>query len=274
MKLLEAQTLFHTDITACDIEVVEQHWNDGSQYLGYEKTPRKKSGFIRICDGLQAHYKTEIDSFTARPGDLIYTPEGCRYRVQFECFKKPVRINAYVVNFRLKDNLGNLITLSDTLCTMARDEHHRLKNLIAELSSACHGIPESPLMKKTRFYELLLSVLSGQQEKDRDYYPIRKGIEKLKVEWNENKSIAHYAALCGVSESYFRRLFKRWSGVTPVTYRNQLRVSYAKTLLKSAQMTLNEIAEYTGFDDPFYFGRIFKSISGVSPGKYKKDNEY
>ena len=37
-------------------------------------------------------------------------------------------------------------------------------------------------------------------------------------------------------------------------------------------MTINEIAEDCGFEDPYYFSRVFKKVTGLSPMQYYKQN--
>lgn len=92
---------------------------------------------------------------------------------------------------------------------------------------------------------------------------------------------AQLAALCGVSETYFRRLFLEVYGVTPVEYVNALRIGRAKDLLsnrgsrdgheKSREgCTIGEIAELCGFSDVFYFTRLFKKFTGYTPDKWRR----
>lgn len=92
---------------------------------------------------------------------------------------------------------------------------------------------------------------------------------------------AELAALCGVSETYFRRLFIKVYGVTPVEYVNALRIGRAKDLLsnrgardgheKSREAcTVSEIAELCGFSDVFYFTRLFKKFTGYTPDKWRR----
>ena len=90
---------------------------------------------------------------------------------------------------------------------------------------------------------------------------------------------AELAALCGISETYFRRLFAGTYGVTPVEYANALRIGRAKDLLSERgdaktknreAYTIGEIAELCGFSDVYYFSRLFKKLTGYSPDGWRK----
>ena len=118
-------------------------------------------------------------------------------------------------------------------------------------------------------YRILDILAATDPQNDAVYYPIRVGVEALKNEWNQNKPIAEYAALSGVSETYFYRCFRRFSGKSPIEYRNTLRLSNAETMLRKTDMKIAEISETVGFEDPFYFCRIFSKTFGVSPQKYR-----
>ena len=78
-----------------------------------------------------------------------------------------------------------------------------------------------------------------------------------------------YAALCGISIAYFYRCFRKWSGKSPVEYRNLLRLSNAEAMLRNSDMRMGEIASLIGFDDPFYFCRVFAKQYGMSPRAYR-----
>jgi AraC-like DNA-binding protein/mannose-6-phosphate isomerase-like protein (cupin superfamily) len=91
---------------------------------------------------------------------------------------------------------------------------------------------------------------------------------------------AHYARDFGiddlagevaVSPSYLFRLFKKTLRVTPMHYRNIVRVDKAKLLLADQSLTVDEVAERVGFTDPKYFSRLFSHLVGVSPSAYRKE---
>ena len=85
---------------------------------------------------------------------------------------------------------------------------------------------------------------------------------------DKGMSVPELAARCGISETYFRRLFGRVFGVSPTVYSRNRRIEYAKELLTSGEYSIAEIAELSGFVSPSYFSREFKKTVGVSPSEY------
>ena len=103
--------------------------------------------------------------------------------------------------------------------------------------------------------------------------PAEKAVEKIRnlIDRNPEQeiSVAGLAAVAGVCEIHFRRLFKASTGRTPVEYVIMRRISRAKEYL-SRGMSIKETAAMTGFNNLFYFMRTFKKITGVTPGEFQK----
>ena len=86
---------------------------------------------------------------------------------------------------------------------------------------------------------------------------------------NCNFDLGLAIAQTGYSSSYFRKLFKEVTGLSPIMYFNRMRIEYAKTLLRQdSTLSIKEIAASSGFPDPYYFSRVFKKITGYSPSDY------
>ena len=78
------------------------------------------------------------------------------------------------------------------------------------------------------------------------------------------------ARMCCLSAGRFRRVFSECLGMTPVEYRNKLRIQKAVTLIKTGTYTVGEVAEAVGISDIKYFSKLFKRYAGVSPSTVKK----
>ncbi len=100
---------------------------------------------------------------------------------------------------------------------------------------------------------------------------IYKGIIYLENHYIEDVAVDELAKMCNLSESSFRRYFKRYKNMSPVTYRNYLRMKKARDIISSGEYTLAEVAAEVGVPDVCYFQRLFKKAFGVSPGSIKEE---
>jgi len=78
------------------------------------------------------------------------------------------------------------------------------------------------------------------------------------------------AAEASLSPSRFHALFQAATGQAPMQYVQARRLRRAQELLLSTDMPIQQVAETTGFNDPFHFSRLFKKSAGQSPREYRK----
>ena len=88
--------------------------------------------------------------------------------------------------------------------------------------------------------------------------------------YDKDLSSEELAKLCNLSVSQFRRRFKQTFGVSPIRYREQVRIYWAKQLLKSELLTVSEIAVKLGYYDIYHFSNDFRKHTGLSPKQYVK----
>lgn len=74
-----------------------------------------------------------------------------------------------------------------------------------------------------------------------------------------------------VSKYHFIRRFRRAMGITPYSYLTNYRINMSKTLLRSTDKTVSEIAEICGFLDTSNFITHFKKHTGQKPMQYRRD---
>ncbi len=86
-----------------------------------------------------------------------------------------------------------------------------------------------------------------------------------------NLTVAEIAAKSFVSVVYFRKLFRRFFGISPVKYIIQLRIQHAIGLMATGYYSLKEVALLSGYTEYPYFSTEFKRIKGVSPSEYRYD---
>jgi transcriptional regulator GlxA family with amidase domain len=72
-----------------------------------------------------------------------------------------------------------------------------------------------------------------------------------------------------ISGRHLSRIFVSESGVSYSEFVQNERVQRAATLLKTTDLSINDIAEETGFKNVHYFTRVFTSTVGTSPGRFR-----
>ena len=92
---------------------------------------------------------------------------------------------------------------------------------------------------------------------------------RIRQSLESNLTIQHVAEEMGVSYSNFRKLFKEFTGLSPATYQQELRLLRAKELLSTTDLTVKEIAYRLNFESPDYFSAKFKAKMGCKPSEVK-----
>lgn len=106
------------------------------------------------------------------------------------------------------------------------------------------------------------------------YVPQGK-LEKVKVgadyiieHFTEDLNIEDVSNMCGISHTYFKKIFKDVYNMTPKAYIINFRIQYACELLKSGKYRISDVADIVGYRDVYYFSKSFKKIKGISPSEY------
>ena len=257
-------------------DIFHENWIQKKEFSLYKNSPRPYSALFFVRTNIEVSFNYSQKSVTAGKGDIVFIPEGCCYHVNV-LGNTATEIDTYTVNLRLfnKHELSLLLSSEIEVIANRQDSFFdiRLKNLFDAFYRVEKDGNESKrnfAKIKSEFFSLLDEIAESASSSKDYYYPIRRGIEAFCNEWNKNEKIEKYARLCDVSETYFYRCFKKWSGSTPIEYRNVLRLANAESLLRCTDMKIKEIAETVGFEDAFYFCRVFSDKFGSSPKVYRK----
>ena len=193
--------------------------------------------------------------------DLIYLPKGSDYEVRGN-----VSGECFAINFELSEGTD--------LPPFTSHLHNapRFQQLFQAAVRLWQERPAGYLLRiKSILYEILATLLG---EQDLQYVDksaasrIEPALERIRKGYrNELPSVKELAALCSLSEDYFRKLFQAVYGTTPLRYINELRIGYAEELLHSGLYTVGEVALLSGFTDAAYFSRAFKRATGHAPSK-------
>lgn len=103
--------------------------------------------------------------------------------------------------------------------------------------------------------------------------PLVEKFENILISNIPNKNFCVDKALNEIplSHDYFRSLFKAETGKTPHQYIMEKRINSAKMLLENRgvnTLSVSEIADLLGFEDPLYFSRVFRRATGKCPREW------
>jgi len=113
------------------------------------------------------------------------------------------------------------------------------------------------------------TVTSAGEEKH-DNYCINKAKQFIEKNFSQTISISQLSSIAALEPSYFIRKFKKTYQTTPISYQMELKINASKTLLKTTDFRISDIAEQVGFNDIYYFSRFFKKSIGMPPGKFRQ----
>ena len=88
--------------------------------------------------------------------------------------------------------------------------------------------------------------------------------------YEESLSLDDIAAAGSVSRSQCTKLFKRYTGLSPIAFLNSHRLELCREKLRRTNDTIAEIASSCGFSDQSYLNRLFLREYGVTPLAYRK----
>lgn len=279
MKQIEPKEILHTNVDFRDIEVYFDTWEGRNTFNRYKTNPRPCEVLVFILSDVEAVYSDSRGDIVAHIGDVIYVPHGVCYTMNMDK-QKASDILTYSINFSMVDDFSESIVLSNRGCILsnvnvgnAKFKLEKLRNLSYHSDMVITPPLDINLLRlKTELYALLDMIIAPIGQESKTYYPIRAGVKALCNEWDQDIKIDKYADMCGISTAYFYQCFRKWSGKSPVEYRNALRLENAETLLRLTDMYIKEISYKVGFSDPYYFCRLFKQYYGESPQKYRQNH--
>ena len=263
MKLMPPEMLYRYNYSLHPINSLRQYWCQRKTFSCINE-PKQHNIFV-FLNGCSASYTDKHGkTVQAEAGDLIYAPEGMEYTARFYDFKDKDSCTVGI-NFRLFDE-ENLPIIFEKEIKVYRNGAFR--ELVAKIDNADRSTPPCFAVMKSGIYDIISILGSTQNVLDKKYKVIEKGIECMES-GDFSISIEEIAATCHVSDAYFRRLFKEYSGLSPIEYRMQMKINKAKYYLSKTSLNSTEIADLLFRGDTSFFCRHFKASVGMTPEKFR-----
>ncbi len=275
MPIIPFEKLYNTEFIISEPMAKIQNWRQrGNLYNAMDK-PKISHTLLWFKNCSATITDNNGNVLHARKNQVAFMAKGTEYKVEFAGTdpNQKQSEDTIVIHFQMTDINGEDIypVLKPVIC---------IKNLDIEFSLLIESMAEEfknnivciPKLKADIY--MLLSVICQSQKRKatkNKFTCIKEGIKLL--EQNSDMRIESIASLCGVSECYFRRLFKEYSGKSPMDFRQHYRIEKAKQLLLSDEgLSISEIANELNFTDIYHFSKTFKKYTKLSPNKFLKLN--
>ena len=266
--MMENRMLF--DVNVSDITVISgiRPYGRGSERVA---AGRSSHGLLYIFSGEATFWCNDGERVVASAGHLAFIPKGKHYRMKYTADSTTF----VLVNFDTDEAKVSDVVFSDDITIVAKDDElYRIAKIMTgfELCGATKTLAAS-LRKKELFYRLLGCIvsLSGMDFSDLEVDPkIAAGVQLLKLTYLENLPITRFSDECHLNINTFRNLFHKQFGVSPVKYRNRLRLERSRELLEEGSFTIAEVAYACGFENVGYFCRCYRTVYKETPSGTKK----
>lgn len=86
----------------------------------------------------------------------------------------------------------------------------------------------------------------------------------------KNIDLKQLAAEHFTAYSYFRKMFKKYTGIAPHQYHLELKIMRAKEMILADNKSVKEISYKLGFESIHYFSRLFKKKTDFNPTEWRK----
>lgn len=149
------------------------------------------------------------------------------------------------------------------------DTYLKIYDLVSEESPGFQQVSSGLVIK------LLGYIVAYKRQRDFSGKHIERVIQKVRFHMHENtESVIDLPGLAEehqIAYSHLRKMFKKYTGVSPRQYQLQLKLLRARELILSTDKSVKEIAYELGFSSIYYFSRFFKNKTGVSPTALKRN---
>jgi AraC-like DNA-binding protein len=240
-------------------------WEQGRELQEYQLN------YITRGEGL---FENQTGSFPIKTGSLLVIFPGIwhRYKPNFQSgwTENYIGFNGEAVKKFMKHN----IFAPDRPVIQVGEREEILDTFLKIFDLVEKEQPGFQHIASGLIIKLLGYLVAFEKQKEFSGKKIAEVIEEVRFqmrsEVGRNFDLEKFAAENNMGYSWFRRMFKNYTGLSPRQYCIQLKIMRAKELLLSTNLTVKEISYELGFESIHYFSRMFKQKTGINPTKFRK----
>ncbi len=218
-----------------------------------------KGGGCVFINGTQVPF-TAGQSYVLLPGDtVIHTSDSVTGREGYWCSLGGSSIGAAL------ESIG----ITSETPFLPPELFHEICGWFAQLSQQWKCRDTGARFRQLSCAYGLLGVILKNKPEMETASLIDKVISLMQAHYPDSLHIGDIAQQVGLERSYFSRLFREKTGLSPYRYLTRLRMEKACQLLDAQEYSVSEISYMVGLE-PHNFARIFKGEIGKTPKEYQR----
>ncbi|MDF2962957.1 MAG: hypothetical protein K0S39_4692 [Paenibacillus sp.] len=103
--------------------------------------------------------------------------------------------------------------------------------------------------------------------------PLQKGLNYIRHHFREPLMLEDAARQARLAPNYFSEVFRKATGVAFQHYLQELRICFARSLLRASSLPVTDICYASGFRTLTHFERVFKQKYGLTPRAYRQESK-
>ncbi len=122
------------------------------------------------------------------------------------------------------------------------------------------------------FYEILsrIKIKPDETFKSNRCLLVNNFLDLVRDNHMEHRELSFYAEKLCLTTKYLTTIIKRETGISAADWIERYVILQAKALLKSTDLTIQQISDKLNFSSQVFFGKYFKRLVGMPPKEYRK----
>ncbi len=227
----------------------------------YTGINRLSTGLVFCPNGINVYYQKD-EKYMCDNNHVILLPEGADYVVAPE-----EDIECYVINFRCYQRINEIRSFNVADSNIFLDKFEKFSRLVFSEENDSYFAAMSYLYG-------ILDELNKQNPTESAKTPefIQRAAKYIQRNLSDTTlDIKAIAKNAGVSSVHFRKTFRDCYGISPMHYVGNLRIKKAQALLRTGEISVEQVALSCGFSSVYSFSRAFKAVTGKSPTQYRQN---
>lgn len=177
--------------------------------------------------------------------------------------KSYIHISTHPVLKISEEQMATVIELCEMLRRRQENPHYNYgeeicRHLLTVLCYEIHG-----------FYKEQVAELDDLGCRSRQSTICQEFFELVEQYASKHRDMGFYADKLCITPKYLSVVVRKSSGHSPIEWIDRTVMLYARPLLTSSDMTIQQISAELGFPNPSFFGQYFKRHEGITPKRFR-----